>query len=168
MKNISILLLILLIQGCATLSTLRNEITGEQFDDPVVENNKFLNKEENILLPPSTGPIPIAVYSFQDKIGQRKSIPNIASLSSAVTQGAENYLIKALQDVGDGRWFIPVERVGLDNLVKERQMIRQAREQFQGKDAQPMPALIFAGIIADGAIVGYDSNTLTGGIGVSI
>ena len=72
MKNISILLLILLIQGCATLSTLRNEITGEQFDDPVVENNKFLNKEENILLPPSTGPIPIAVYSFQDKTGQRK------------------------------------------------------------------------------------------------
>ena len=89
-------------------------------------------------------------------------------MSSAVTQGAEGYLIKALQDVGNGRWFIPVERVGLENLVKERQMIRQAREQFQGKDAQQLPAITFAGIIAEGAIVGYDSNTLTGGAGVSI
>ena len=40
----------------------------------------------------------IAVYSFADKTGQRK--PGNSSLSSAVTQGAEVWVIKALQDVG--------------------------------------------------------------------
>jgi curli biogenesis system outer membrane secretion channel CsgG len=77
-------------------------------------------------------------------------------------------LIKALQDVGDQRWFTVVERVGLENLIKERQMIRQMREQYQGKDAKPLPPLVFAGIIMEGGIVGYDSNTLTGGSGIRI
>jgi len=89
-------------------------------------------------------------------------------LSSAVTQGAESYLIKALQDVGDQRWFTVVERVGIENLIKERQMIRQARELYQGKDAKPLPPMVFAGIIAEGGIIGYDSNTLTGGSGVRL
>ena len=92
----------------------------------------------------------------------------MASLSSAVTQGAENYLIKALQDVGQGRWFTVLERVGLDNLIKERQMIRQMREQYQGKEAKALPPMLFAGIIMEGGIVGYDSNTLTGGHGMRI
>jgi len=166
MKKLLIVTTIIFLQGCATGSSIHKLITGEQFDDPVVEQSKFLQKEENWLAPPVGGPIPIAVYGFQDKTGQRKSIPNIASLSSAVTQGAENYLIKSLKDVGDGRWFIPVERVSLENLIKERQMIRQAREFFQGKDAQPLPAMTFAGVMAEGAIVGYDSNTTTGGAGV--
>lgn len=168
MKKLFLLLAIILLQGCATSSTIHKLITGEQFDDPVIEESKLLKKEENWLAPPVGGPITIAVYGFQDKTGQRKSVPNIASLSSAVTQGAENYLIKSLKDVGDGRWFIPVERVALENLIKERQMIRQTREQFQGKDAQPLPAMTFAGIMAEGAIVGYDSNTITGGAGVRI
>ena len=159
-------LLFLLLQGCATSSAIHKLITGEQFDDPAVEKSTFLHKEENVLLPPSGGPIPVGVYAFQDKTGQRKSIPNIASLSSAVTQGGEGYLIKALQDVGDGRWFTVVERVGLENLIKERQMIRQMREQYQGKDAQHLPPMIFAGIIFEGSITGYDSNTVTGGAGV--
>jgi hypothetical protein len=58
--------------------------------------------------------------------------------------------------------------VGLDNLIKERQMIRQARELYQGKDAKPLPAMVFAGIIVEGGIVGYDSNTLTGGSGLRL
>ena len=40
-------------------------------------------------------PVSVAVYSFTDKTGQRKPADNIANLSSAVTQGAEIYLIKA-------------------------------------------------------------------------
>jgi curli production assembly/transport component CsgG len=110
----------------------------------------------------------VAVYGFTDKTGQRKALANIASLSSAVTQGAESYLIKALQDVGGQRWFTVLERVGLDNLIKERQMIRQMREQYQGKDAKALPPMLFAGIIMEGGIVGYDSNTLTGGHGMRI
>ena len=158
--------LLLLLQGCATSSAIHKLITGEQFDDPIIEKSILLEKEENRLLPPAGGPSPVAVYAFQDKTGQRKSIPNIASLSSAVTQGGEGYLIKALQDVGDARWFSVVERVGLENLIKERQMIRQMREQYQGKDAAHLPPMLFAGIIFEGSITGYDSNTVTGGAGV--
>ena len=162
------MVVVTLLGGCATGSALREKMTGNQFDEPVVEQSKFLKKEKNKLAPPASGPIPVAVYGFTDKTGQRKSMPNIASLSSAVTQGAESYLIKALQDAGDQRWFTVLERVGLDNLIKERQMIRQMREQYQGREAKPLPPMIFAGIIMEGGIVGYDSNTLTGGSGVRI
>lgn len=159
---------VILLSGCATGSAMREKITGKQFDEPVVEQNTYLKKDENKLVPPEGGPIPVAVYGFMDKTGQRKSMPNIASLSSAVTQGAESYLIKSLQDVGDARWFTVLERVGLDNLIKERQMIRQMREQYQGKDAKPLPPMMFAGVIFEGGIIGYDSNTLTGGSGVRL
>lgn len=162
------ILSVIVLGGCATGSAIREKLTGNQFDEPVVEQSKFLNKKENELPPPAGGPVPVAVYSFTDKTGQRKSITGLASLSSAVTQGAENYLIKALQDVGQGRWFTVLERVGLDNLIKERQMIRQMREQYQGKEAKALPPMLFAGIIMEGGIVGYDSNTLTGGHGMRI
>jgi curli production assembly/transport component CsgG len=167
-KIIASLSMVALLSGCATGSLIKEKLTGNQFDEPMVETSKFLKKESNQILPPAGGPIPVAVYGFRDLTGQRKSQPLIASLSSAVTQGAENYLIKSLQDVGDQRWFKVLERVGLENLIKERQMIRQMREQHQGRDAQPLPPITFAGIIMEGGIVGYDSNTLTGGSGVRI
>jgi len=163
-----LLSLTLVLGGCATGSAIREKITGNQFDEPTVESSKYLIKKENELRPPAGGPVPVAVYGFTDKTGQRKALANIASLSSAVTQGAESYLIKALQDVGGQRWFTVLERVGLDNLIKERQMIRQMREQYQGKDAKPLPPMLFAGIIMEGGIVGYDSNTLTGGHGMRV
>lgn len=162
------LVLISILTGCATSSVVKEKLTGNQFDDPTIENSKFLQKEKNKLPAPEGGPIPVAVYSFQDKTGQRKSQVNVASLSSAVTQGGEMYLIKALQDVGDRRWFTVLERVGLENLIKERQMIRQMREQYQGRDAKALPPMIFAGIIMEGGIVGYDSNTITGGSGMRL
>ena len=165
-KTLLSLVIITLLSGCATNSMIREKMTGEQFDAPVVEESKLLKTEQ--IPAPSGGPISVAVYSFQDKTGQRKSVPLIASLSSAVTQGGESYLIKALQDVGDQRWFTVLERVGLDNLIKERQMIRQMREMYQGKDARSLPPMMFAGVIMEGAIVGYDSNSITGGSGVRI
>jgi curli production assembly/transport component CsgG len=160
--------LVVVLGGCATGSAIREKLTGNQFDEPTVESSKYLIKKENELRPPAGGPVPVAVYGFTDKTGQRKALANIASLSSAVTQGAESYLIKALQDVGGQRWFTVLERVGLDNLIKERQMIRQMREQYQGKEAKALPPMLFAGIIMEGGIVGYDSNTLTGGHGMRI
>ena len=167
-KTILSLAVVAVLTGCATGSAIREKMTGEQFDTPKVEESKFLKKDSNKLQPPEGGPLPVAVYGFRDLTGQRKSQPLIASLSSAVTQGAENYLIKALQDVGDQRWFTVLERVGLENLIKERQMIRQMREQYQGRDAKMLPPMMFAGIIMEGGIVGYDSNTLTGGSGVRL
>ena len=167
-KIILSLAVVTILTGCATGSAIREKVTGNQFDEPKVESSKFLKNDANKLLPPEGGPVAVAVYGFRDLTGQRKSQPLIASLSSAVTQGAENYLIKALQDVGDQRWFTVLERVGLENLIKERQMIRQMREQYQGKDAKALPPMMFAGIIMEGGIVGYDSNTLTGGSGVRL
>jgi curli production assembly/transport component CsgG len=161
-------LIVILLSGCATSSSVREKLTNNQFDEPIIEKSKYLENTKNKLEPPQGGPVAVAVYGFQDKTGQRKSLPGIASLSSAVTQGGESYLIKALQDVGNARWFTVVERVGLENLIKERQMIRQMREQYQGRDAKALPPLVFAGIIMEGAIVGYDSNTITGGAGVRI
>lgn len=167
-KTLLSLSVVLLVTGCASMSSTREKLTGKQFDDPVVEQNAYLKRESTAIAPPVGGPITVAVYGFQDKTGQRKQQPLIASLSSAVTQGAESYLIKALQDVGGQRWFTVVERVGLDNLIKERQMIRQMREAYQGRDAKPLPPMIFAGVIMEGGIIGYDSNTITGGSGLRI
>ena len=144
MKKTFILLLIAaLLTGCATGSVIKEKVTGEQFDAPQVEKDKYFSKLENYLPPPEGGPVPVAVYSFQDKTGQRKELPNLASFSTAVSQGAEAYLISALQEVGQGRWFTVLERVGLDNLIKERQMIRQMREQYQGREAKVLPPMMF-------------------------
>lgn len=123
----------------------------------------------NILqtLPQLDGPpIPIAVYGFTDKTGQMKPNERLAVFSKAVTQGAEVFLIKALQDAG--RWFTVIERVGLDNLIKERQLIRNQREVYEGKDAKPLRPLLVAGIMIEGGIVGYDTNLQSGGAGARI
>lgn len=113
---------------------------------------------------PANGKIVVGVYSFLDKTGQRKEGGNIAKLSSAVTQGGETLLLKSLQDVGDGKWFRVVERVNLDNLLKERQLIRSAREEV--KDNTPLRTVLYAGMLIEGAIVSYDTNIKTGGFGV--
>ena len=110
-------------------------------------------------------PLVIAVYSYLDKTGQRKPSENVAHLSTAITQGSEAWLIKSLQDVGKGKWFKVVERVGLDNLIKERQLIRTAREAFEGERSKELRPLMFAGIIAEGGIISYDTNISSGGIG---
>ena len=115
-------------------------------------------------LPDIDGPtIPIAVYGFQDKTGQKKPNDKLALFSSAVTQGAEVFLIKALQD--SKAWFKVVERVGLDNLVKERQLIRNQREVYEGKEAKALKPLTVAGVLVEGGIIGYDSNIRSGGNG---
>lgn len=98
-----------------------------------------------------------------DKTGQKKPSDKLALFSSAVTQGAEVFLIKSLQD--SKGWFKVVERVGLDNLVKERQLIRNQREVYEGKDAKPLKPLVVAGVIVEGGIIGYDSNIRSGGNG---
>jgi len=167
MKNAFIIVMLAVLSGCATTSQIDRIITGTQFQDPSVEST-ILDREEFALPKPANGPVIAAVYSFHDKTGQRKPNPMVAHLSSAVTQGAETYLIKALREVGNGQWFKIVERVGLDNLMRERQMIRQMREIYDGQNAQPLPPLLFAGVIIEGGIVGYDSNVITGGSGMRI
>lgn len=161
MMKLTPIALAVLLTGCGTIGN-----AVRTFDEPTVTRPQ-LKVEEN-LKEPAAGAIAVAVYNFRDMTGQRKASQNIASLSSAVTQGADAYLVKSLQEVGSGRWFKVLERGGLDNLVKERQLIRQMRELYQGKDAQPLPPMMFAGIILEGGIIGYDSNTMSGGSGARI
>lgn len=125
-----------------------------------------LKAKENLIekLPDIDGPpLTVAVYGFTDKTGQKKGNDKLALFSSAVTQGGEVFLIKSLQD--SKSWFRVVERVGLDNLVKERQLIRNQREVYEGKNATPLKPMTVAGIIIEGGIISYDSNIRSGGNG---
>ena len=158
LKHILVLLICSVLIGCKQHAGLHG------ITEPIVSPAPLQQKFQNI--PPLDGEkITIAVYSFTDKTGQRKPNNNFSSLSSAVTQGAESWVIQALQEVGDGTWFQVVERVGLDNLVKERQLIRSTREQYEGDEAQVLKPLLFAGLLIEGAVVGYDSNVVSGGTG---
>ena len=153
------------LSGCAVIQS-----TGLTETDPTITTQRENVKKEfdNIPSPANGKPVSVAVYGFTDKTGQRRPQANVASLSTAVTQGAETFLIQALQGVGQGRWFEVVERVGIDNLTKERTIIRQMREAYEGANAKPLMPMQFAGIIMEGGIVGYDATTTSGGAGMRI
>ena len=113
-------------------------------------------------------PIVVAVYpnSFTDQTGQRKSNSEFALFSTALTQAPSHLLIRSLKHTANGKFFRVAERVGLDNLTKERQLIRSAREQNEAIDGKkPIMPLLFAGVLMEGAVIGYDTNIKSGGIG---
>ena len=152
------LLCLALLTGCAATGS-------ERFQSDAAEVQPAPMREQLSEIPELEGEkITIAVYEFTDKTGQRQPAQQVASLSTAVTQGAEVWVIKSLQDVGNSSWFEVVERVGLDNLVKERQLIRNTRENY-GEDDVSLKPMLFAGLILEGGIVGYDANVVTGGAG---
>jgi curli production assembly/transport component CsgG len=165
MKRLFLTLIVAMLSGCAVIQS-----TGLNDTEPEVTTQmKNVKKEFDTIPAPAAGkPITVAVYGFTDKTGQRRPQANVASLSTAVTQGAETFLIKALADVGKGRWFEVVERVGIDNLTKERTIIRQMREAYEGPNAKPLMPMQFAGMILEGGIIGYDTSTTSGGAGVRI
>jgi curli production assembly/transport component CsgG len=165
-KIIGMVLATLLLAAC-TAENVTKEVIEAQVDAPEVITNKRFNELAS-MRGVDGPPIPIAVYRFPDLTGQRKPAANFASLSSAVTQGGEVFLIKALQDAGKGKWFQVVERSALENLVKERQLIRSQRELYEKDQAKPLTPLIVAGIMIDGGVIGYDSNIGTGGIGARL
>jgi len=108
---------------------------------------------------PKDQPI-VAVYKFGDFTGQRKSVDGYANFSTAMTQAPETYLIRALKQSG---FFRVVERVNIDHITRERQIIRSTREKFE--DATEQLPLLFAGLIIEGGIVDYNTNLRTGGAG---
>jgi curli production assembly/transport component CsgG len=164
-KTLLALTVVSLLSGCALIQS-----TGLTEVDPTVTTQRQGIKQEfDNIPPPANGkPVSVAVYSFADKTGQRRPQANVASLSTAVTQGAETFLIQALQNVGRGQWFDVVERVGIDNLVKERTIIKQMREAYEGPNAKPLMPMQFAGMILEGGLVGYDTSTTSGGAGMRI
>lgn len=156
MTKLITLLGILLLAGCAS-------VVNPNIPEPAISVVKNTETEFHTIAPPTTGKMVAAVYSFTDKTGQRKPSEKLANISFAVTQGAEVWVIKALQEVGNGEWFQVVERVGLENLTKERQIVRQMRAMV--KDERDLKPMLFAGVIIEGGVIGYDSNVLTGGAG---
>lgn len=118
---------------------------------------------ENLAPPPS--PIFVAVYEFPDLTGQNKPNTNFAEYSRAVTQGADAILVDVLDEVGQGKWFSLVERRGVNNVLRERQLITATRQQFLGPNAPPLDALNFAGLLLEGGVIAYESNITNGGIG---
>ena len=117
-------------------------------------------------LPPPEDKIVAAVYKFRDQTGQYKPSETNANWSTAVTQGATNILIKAMEESG---WFIPIERENVSNLLNERKIIRSSRSQYQSgstPNAQVLPPLLYAGVILEGGIISYDANVVTGGAGL--
>ena len=118
-------------------------------------------------LPPPPKKVAVAVYRYDDRTGQFEFSDTVQTLSRAVTQGASAILIKALQDAGNGNWFTVVEREGLSNLLRERQIIRETRALYEGGNGKrpALPPLLFAGMIIEGGIIDFDTNTASGGIG---
>ena len=166
MKQLA-LLLVLFLTGCASVRMYEDSCKyllgpiSECREDP--EEIKLPTYIQLQRVPPAKDKVVVAVYNFNDLTGQRKSKDNIASFSTAVTQGGTEMLIDALKTAGKGSWFRVVERAGIDNLVRERQIIRSTREEHdEDKDLQP---LLFAGIIIEGGIIGYDTNIESGGRG---
>lgn len=134
--------------------------------NPITEINRSLRQ-----LPPPPQKIAVAVYNYSDQTGQFKPSETTQTLSRAVTQGSTSILIKALQDVGEGNWFTVVERERIDNLLKERSIITQMRMVYLGEkrvNPKALPPLLFAAIIFEGGIIGYDTNIQTGGIGARL
>ena len=135
-------------------------------DDPeVVKLPSFI---ELLELPPASEKPIVAVYNFADKTGQRKAREGIADFSTAVTQGGVEMVIDALKTAGNGTWFRVAERNGIDHLVRERQIIRSARDDYArstGETPQGLQPLLLAGMIIEGGVIGYDTNMETGGRG---
>jgi curli production assembly/transport component CsgG len=158
-------LLALLLSSCSLLDisedTYNNRFPSKGLDVPyqVPVSSELLNVKAPIVKPI------VAVYAtaFTDQTGQRKSNSSFALFSSAITQQPSALLIRTLKQTSDGKFFRVVERLGLDNLTKERQLIRSTREQM-GEEQVLLP-LLFAGVLFEGAVVSYETNMNSGGVG---
>ena len=158
-------ILFLLLSGCANLAFQEQTNCIDLLICP--EGPKIVPSSAHQLLnlPSPNNQAVVAVYSFPDLTGARKSKDNIASFSTAVTQGGLTILTEALRDAGRGTWFVVVERSGLDNLSRERQLIVNTRKTYNGEEGNTLKPLLYAGMILEGGIVAYDSNIRTGGTG---
>jgi curli production assembly/transport component CsgG len=158
---------VLLLSSCSIFDQFEDTYEQRFKAHDVVRIDKLHSKELANVKKPIVQPI-VAVYpsAFTDQTGQRKSNSEFALFSTAVTQAPYTLLIRSLKHASNGEFFRVVERVGLDNLTKERQLIRSAREQFAKEgEEKNVPPLLFAGVLLEGAVISYDSNLSTGGVG---
>jgi curli production assembly/transport component CsgG len=151
-------LIVLVLTGCAKWGTVHDPISEPPSTGVFTKTALDLAS-----LPQVKQPIPVSVFEFPDLTGAHKPGDKFAEFSRAVTQGGLPILVDALKNACESKCFRVVERSGLKNLLQERQLIQATRAQH-GQN-QPLPPLLFAGVLLEGGIVGYDTNTLTGGAG---
>ncbi len=161
-------LLALLLSSCSIFNQFEDTYEQRFQANNVVNISELQSKELANVKKPIIKPV-VAVYptAFTDQTGQRKSNSEFALFSTAITQQPNALLIRALKHAGNGEFFTVVERVGLDNLTKERQLIRSAREQTLSDEEKKkaLRPLLFAGVLIEGAVIAYETNLTTGGIG---
>ena len=155
-------LLVVLLSSCAVLNENDDWVLTKKIQST---STLELQSEELKNLPPAKSKPTIAIYpnSFRDLTGQRKSNSTFALFSTAITQAPEAFLIRAFKHTAGGQFFRVVERVGLDDLTKERQLIRSTRKEFE--EDNKMKPLLFAGLLVQGGVVSYEANLKSGGIG---
>ncbi len=153
------LLVVVGVSGCSTFNNTPISTFG------TAELTPMTNLTSDMLnLPAPRGKVVAAVYGFKDQTGQYKSSPE-SNFSTAVTQGGSAILLKALRD---SKWFIPVERENLQNILTERKIVRAIEQPGEGDNKNPikLPSLMGAKLLIEGAVIGYDSNIKTGGLGL--
>jgi curli production assembly/transport component CsgG len=148
-----------MLQACSSILGL----PANKEKSTIGEITPYTTELRNLPLPKEK--VVIGVYKFRDQTGQYKPAENGNNWSTAVPQGTTTILIKALED---SRWFIPIERENIANLLNERQIIRSTRQEYlkdADKNSTALPPLLYAGILLEGGVISYDSNIMTGGIG---
>lgn len=155
MQRLFLLVAVMLLSGCLTAPPKE---AARPTLMPRAQSYKDLTH-----LPAPTGKIFVSVYNIQDETGQFKPYP-ASNFSTAVPQSATAMLVTALKD---SRWFIPLERQGLQNLLNERKIIRAAQENgtVAINNRIPLQSLTAANIMVEGSIIGYESNVKSGGVG---
>jgi curli production assembly/transport component CsgG len=113
-------LVLAFLSGCATLHRSPASVENAAELTPSTYSHHDLTG-----LPEPLKPAVVAVYGVRDQTGQFKPAPD-SNFSTAVTQGASAILVKILED---SKWFIPVERESLQNLLTERKIIRSIEQQ---------------------------------------
>mgnify|MGYP003630322640 CR=1 FL=1 len=163
MRSLILCALALTILGCVSVDPYRcGTLSNYCSPEPRIER-PTLTELQNLPMPRQKAVV--SVYSFADQTGQRATADNMALFSTAVTQGADSFLIEALMSAGNGKWFLIAERANLEFLTRERQLIISTRNNYDGEGANELEPLLFSGLILTGGIIGYDVNLLTGGAG---
>lgn len=155
MKFTAIIIISIWLSGCAGIVATSENLEGA----PATLTPRGATYQDLVSLPNPAGKIFVSVYDFRDQTGQYRPAP-ASTFSTAVTQGAAAMLTGALSESG---WFIPLERVGLQNLLTERRIIRAEFERFGQPDT--LPSLRAASVMLEGGIIAFESNVRTGGAG---
>ena len=148
--------MISLLTSCSLVTS--RTINKPEFTKPAVSKTP-LKKELNNLPKIDGELVYIGVNNFKDLTGKRKSSDTVASFSSVVTQGGEAWLMES-------GWFKVLERAESESVLRERALVTQSRNSFDEKPI-PLDPLRYAGILAFGGILDYETNNISGGVGAS-